>query len=119
MVDLSSYNSIILDGGDSLASNQEQCLVLLATVSQHHPESRSEQIWTIHSAKDGNFASFYVAHNTQPATRVPSEVKNGQSKFGEDPIRRSRDIRSVMEVGKSRRRGRSREYDDSLVNFGR
>ena len=51
--------------------------------------------------------------------RLPSDVMNGQSKFGEDTMRRSRDIRAREEASaigrKSGRRERSQEDDHNLT----
>ena len=51
--------------------------------------------------------------------RLPSDVRNGQSKFRGDTMRRSRDIRARAEASaisrKSRRRGRSQEDDHNLT----
>ena len=64
-----------------------------------------------------SFAS--VARSKRHARRVPSDVGNGQSKFGGDTTRRSGDIRALAEAsligGKSRRRGRSQEDDHGLT----
>ena len=52
--------------------------------------------------------------------RLPSDVRNGQSKFGGNTMRRSGNIRGRAEASaigrKSRRRGRSQE-DDHNLNF--
>ena len=58
--------------------------------------------------------------NKRHAQCVPSDVGNGQSKFGGDMMRRSRDIRVRAEASaigrKSRRRRRSQEDDHSRMN---
>ena len=60
-----------------------------------------------------------LARNKRHAQRVPSDVGNGQSKFGGDTMRRSRDIRARAEASaigrKSRRRGRNQEDDHNLT----
>ena len=60
-----------------------------------------------------------VARNKRHAQRVPSDVGNGQSKFGGDTMRRSGDIRVRAEASaigrKWRRRGTSQEDDHSLT----
>ena len=60
-----------------------------------------------------------VVGNRRHARRVPSDVGNGQSKFGGDTMRRSGDIRARAEAsaigGKRRRRGRSQEDDGGLT----
>ena len=60
-----------------------------------------------------------VARNKRHAQRVPSDVGNGQSKFGGDTTRRSEDIRARAEASaigvKWRRRGRSQEDDHGLT----
>ena len=60
-----------------------------------------------------------VVSSRRQNQRLPSDVRNGQSKFDGDTMRRSRDIRERLEASainrKSRRRGRSQQDDHNLT----
>ena len=78
---------------------------------------KSRAVRRSHGSSD--LALFDVVGKKRHDRRLPFDVRNGQSKFGGDTMRRSRDTRARAEASaigrKSRRRGRSQEDDRNFT----